>query len=103
MHGPFGMHSAKAVQRQAAAPCHSWAPAPRPPPTLRPAVSEIIKPAKTPCAVMQDFADEQGQVARLVHRLASPDPATQFAILQAARKRCDLAALCHVQRPLACA
>lgn len=37
---------------------------------------------------LQDFADEQGQVARLVHRLSSPDPATQFAILQAARNRC---------------
>lgn len=38
--------------------------------------------------LLQDFADEQGQVARLVHRLYSPDPATQFAILQAAQKRC---------------
>jgi hypothetical protein len=54
----------------------------------------------SPCAVVQDFADEQGQVARLVHRLASPDPATQFAILQAARKRCSQAAPCHVQQPL---
>ena len=35
----------------------------------------------------QDFEEEQGLVARLIHRLRSDDPGQHYALLQAARKR----------------
>jgi vacuolar protein sorting-associated protein 35 len=35
----------------------------------------------------QDFAEEQGLVARLIHRLCSADPGQHYALLQAVRAR----------------
>lgn len=40
-----------------------------------------------PRAPRQDFEEEQGAVARLIHRLRSPRPARHFAVLKAARAR----------------
>lgn len=37
--------------------------------------------------VVQDFEDEQGLVARLIHRLRAADPAQHYALLQKARAR----------------
>jgi len=37
--------------------------------------------------VVQDFEDEQGLVARLIHRLRAADPAQHYALLQTARNR----------------
>ena len=36
---------------------------------------------------MQDFQEEQDLVARLIHRLRSPDPGQQFAVLRTAWER----------------
>ena len=36
---------------------------------------------------MQDFQEEQDLVARLIHRLRSPDPVQQFAVLRTAWER----------------
>ncbi len=36
---------------------------------------------------MQDFQEEQDLVARLIHRLRSPDPGQQFAMLRTAWER----------------
>lgn len=36
---------------------------------------------------VQDFEDEQGLVARLIHRLRASDPAQHYALLQTARER----------------
>ena len=35
---------------------------------------------------LQDFEEEQGLVARLIHRLRASDPGRHYALLQAARK-----------------
>ena len=43
-------------------------------------------PLMAPCGG-QDFEEEQGLVARLIHRLRSDDPGQHYALLQAARKR----------------
>lgn len=39
------------------------------------------------CLHVQDFEDEQGLVARLIHRLSAVNPAQHYALLQTARER----------------
>ena len=41
----------------------------------------------TSWSALQDFQEEQDLVARLVHRLRSPDPAQRFAMLRTAWER----------------